>query len=158
MPMMARHPRWPERAVGGCASLWRSAASAPAAIFSAAIAALLAAPAPAEAFQIETATTSGCHEGITLDAVARAGWPDGADPPPLDETGRRIADDLPFGLPDDAEDLWTIALLIGVRYNDIGSADPFDLPAISVLNADPELQPDHCLRRPEDDGEEGDQA
>jgi hypothetical protein len=113
--------------------------------------------APAFAFQIDTATTSRCHEEITLDALARAGWPDGREPPPLDETGQRIADDLAFELPADDRDLWTIALLIGVRHNDVGSADPFDLPALSQLHADPEGQREHCLREAQHDGERGDQ-
>jgi hypothetical protein len=131
--------------------MWRSAPA-----LAAAAAALAAAPARASAFQIETSSTSGCHEAITLDALARAGWPEGRDPPPLDDTGQRIADDVPFDLPGGGEDPWTIALLIGVRHNDVRALDPFDLPGLSVLHGDPDRQPEHCLRRPEQDGERGD--
>jgi MYXO-CTERM domain-containing protein len=154
VPMLPIETSLPARKVGVCASMWRSAAAPLAA---AAIAALiLIAPRTASAFQIETSTTSACHEGITLDALERAGWPDGRDAPPLDETAERIADDVPFDLPEGARDLWTIALLIGIRHNDVGANDPFDLPALSVMHGDPDRQPEHCLRQPEQDGEEGD--
>jgi hypothetical protein len=115
---------------------------------------LLAAPRPALAFEIETAYTSGCHERVTADAVAIAGWPDGGDPPAAGETDVRIMDDVPFSLP--SRDPWSLALLIGVRDNDIGGADPFDLPALSQIHDDPARQSDHCLRRRQDDGEAGD--
>jgi MYXO-CTERM domain-containing protein len=152
VPMMPTQPSTRARTVGGCASLCRRAAVA-----IALIALALVSPGVAHAFQVETASTSGCHESITLEALDRIGWPGGARPPPLDETGRRIADDLPFSLPDDRRDLWTIALLIGVRYNDVGALDPFDLPALSQWHGDPDHQPEHCLRQADDDGEAGDQ-
>ncbi len=114
----------------------------------------LAAPRSAAAFEIETATTSGCHEQVTADAIARAGWPEGREPPAAGETDQRIMDDLPFALP--SHDPWTLALLVGVRNNDIGGADPFDLPALSQIHDDPARQSEHCLRRIEDDGEAGD--
>jgi hypothetical protein len=117
---------------------------------------LLAAPASAIAFQIETSQTSSCHEEVTLEALDEAGWPDDRDPPPLDETGERIADDVPFSLPDDRQDLWTIAMLIGNRYNDVRALDPFDLPRLAELHGDPDRQPEHCIRRLGDDGPEGD--
>lgn len=115
---------------------------------------LLAAPAAAEAFEIETSTTSGCHERVTGDAIAAAGWPDGAEPPAPGETDQRIMDDVPFSLP--ARDPWTLALLVGVRHNDIGGNNPFDLPALAQIHDDPDRQVDHCLRRRQDDGEPGD--
>ena len=34
--------------------------------------------------------------------------------------------------------------------------DPFDLPGLSALHGDPDHQPEHCIRRLEDDGPEGD--
>jgi hypothetical protein len=118
------------------------------------IAAVLAAPRSAAAFEIETSYTSGCHEKITASAIAGAGWPDGQQPPAPTETDERIMDDLPFELP--SRDPWTLALLIGARDNDIGGADPFDLPALSQIHDDPARQSDHCLRRRQDDGEAGD--
>jgi hypothetical protein len=93
---------------------------------------------------------------VTAAAIAEAGWPDGAAPPAADETAQRIMDDLPFSLP--SRDPWTLALLIGVRNNDIGSANPFDLPALSKIHNDPERQMEHCLRSLDDDGEAGDES
>jgi hypothetical protein len=130
--------------------LWRSAAAA------ALTAGIGLAPSPASAFQIETSQTSGCHEGITLDALAQVGWPDGREPPPLDDTDQRIADDLPFDLPAEAEDPWTVALLIGIRHNDVRALDPFDLPGLAVLHGDPARQAEHCLRTEQQDGAQGD--
>jgi len=137
--------------VGGCAPVWRGAARVIAVI------AFIAAPASAFAFQIETSGTSACHESITLEALELAGWPGGLAPPPLDDTGQRIADDLPFDVAGDKKDLWTISLLIGVRHNDVGANDPFDLPALSQLHGDPARQPEHCLRQVPHDGASGDQ-
>jgi MYXO-CTERM domain-containing protein len=150
--MMPTQPIRRARTVGGCAPLCRRAA-----VGMALIAPSIATPGVAHAFQVETATTSGCHESITLEALDRVGWPGELEPPPLDDTGRRIADDVPFNLPDDRRDLWTIALLIGVRYNDVADHDPFDLPALSQMHGAPDRQPEHCLRQADDDGEAGDQ-
>jgi hypothetical protein len=149
--MMPIEPNRRARGVRGSAPVWRGAARVTAVI------AFIAAPATASAFQIETSSTSACHESITLEALEAAGWPDGREPPPLDDTGQRIADDLPFDLPGDRKDLWSIALVIGVRHNDVGSNDPFDLPALSQLHGDPARQPEHCLRQGPHDGASGDQ-
>lgn len=110
----------------------------------------------ADAFQVETSFTTGCHEQATLIALAASGWPGGRRAPAADETTERILADLPFDLPAAAADSWGVALFIGVRSNDLGDADPFDLAALSMLHNDPARQPEHCLRRREDDGEQGD--
>ena len=110
----------------------------------------------AYAFQVDTSATSGCHEKITAQAIARAGWPDGAEPPAPDDDDRAALDDLPFSVPDDMRDAWTLALLIGARHNDVGSSDPFDFAALTELHNDPDRQMQHCLRREGDDFEEGD--
>jgi hypothetical protein len=108
------------------------------------------------AFQIETAFTTGCHERVTLAALADSGWPGARQAPASDETTERILSDLPFDLPAGAADPWGMALIIGVRSNDLGSADPFDLAALSTLHNDPARQPEHCLRQEGDDREQGD--
>src|SRR5688572_10248501 len=110
----------------------------------------------AQAFQIETAFTTGCHEGVTMAALAESGWPGGREAPPADETTERILSDLPFDLPAEAADAWGVALIIGVRSNDLGGADPFDVAALSMLHNDPARQPEHCLRQREQDDEQGD--
>jgi hypothetical protein len=123
---------------------------------SAALSAAVFLPDRVNAFEIDTSLTSGCHERITLGALASAGWPDGEDPPPPDDIMRRVIEDLTFDLPEEQENAWTVALLVGVRSNDVGSSDPFDVPALAELHNDPARQPEHCLRKREHDGEEGD--
>ncbi len=118
------------------------------------VVALLAAP--AAAFQVKTSATSGCHELITAQAVEEAGWPDGAEAPSPDEDSRRALDDVPFDLPASLRDAWGLALLIGARHNDVGSANPFDFAALSETHNDPARQPEHCIRKKEHDGQEGD--
>ena len=117
-------------------------------------------PSSAPAFQIETSFTTGCHERVTLAALAASGWPGGRQAPAADETTERILSDLPFDLPAGAgaADAWGVALIIGARSNDLGGADPFDLAALSTLHNDPARQPEHCLRQEDDDGEQGDAA
>jgi hypothetical protein len=117
---------------------------------------LISSASPAQAFQIETTFTAGCHERVTLAALAESGWPGGQAAPPAGETTQRILSDLPFDLPAEAADPWGAALVIGVRSNDLGSADPFDLAALAMLHNDSTRQPEHCLRQEADDGEEGD--
>lgn len=116
------------------------------------------APAPALAFQVETSVTDGCHERVTFQALDRTGWPEGREPPPLTDTDQRILDDLPFSMPDGGSDPWTLALLIGARHNDVRDVDPFDLAALTRVHDNPALQPEHCLRRKQDDGARGDEA
>lgn len=117
--------------------------------------AVLAAPSPVAAFQIETAVTTGCHERITLAGLQVAGWPDGRDAPAPSEYERRILDDAPFA---GAADPWTLALLVGVRHNDIEGESPRDLAALALIHNDPGKQPAHCLRMEDHDGASGDHA
>lgn len=111
---------------------------------------------PARAFQIESPATSGCHEGLTLGAAELAAFPVIADAPPPTTDQRRAMDDLVFDLPH--RDAWTLALLFGVRSNDVRDFAPKDTSALSGVHNDPEDQPAHCLRRPADDGPAGDPA
>lgn len=110
----------------------------------------------AEAFTIDTRISHGCHERMTLAALAAVGWPEGQTPPAPTELERRALADLSFELEPGVADPWTLALLIGVRENDLDGLAPSDLPGLSELHGDPELQREHCLRAPEDDGPEGD--
>lgn len=109
---------------------------------------------PAHAFQIETPVTASCHEELTTTAVTAAGFPDVTQAPRGSEDQRRAMDDLTFSLPH--EDIWTMAVLFGVRSNDVRDYAPKDTSALSSVHNDPEDQPAHCLRRPEDDGPDGD--
>ena len=79
---------------------------------------------PAHAFQIESTVTGACHESITYAALEAEGWgrvlpPPLGEVPALSEDQRRAADDVPFRLVAGARNPWALALLIGVRSNDI---------------------------------------
>lgn len=91
-----------------------------------------------------------------MEAVQRAGAPWGQPPPPLSEEERRILDDLP--LDNGVTDPWLLGLLIGNRSPDIESGTDTDPSQFAVLHSDPATQQEHCLRRANDDGTEGDRA
>jgi hypothetical protein len=120
--------------------------------------ALAVVPGDALAFQIETPITYGCHEKVTVQAHRTAGYPDGAmAPEPTDEQDR-ASRDLIFTLPADEGDLWTMTMLIGVRFNDIKDYQVIDPASLLNIHDDPEDQPAHCIRRIQDDYEAGDAA
>lgn len=121
-----------------------------------AISCVLGAARPAHAFQIESPVTSGCHEAITLTAARAAGFPDPSQAPTPTEDQRRAMDDLTFTLRD--RDAWTLALLTGVRANDVHANEPIDLAELVHIHNDPEDQPAHCMRKPEHDFAAGDAA
>lgn len=98
--------------------------------------------------------TTGCHEAITTNAARRAGFPaTQRAPTPTDDQARAMSD-LTFTLAD--RDVWTMAMLIGVRSNDIRDNQPIDVARLVHIHNDPEDQPAHCMRSLEDDGPEGD--
>src|SRR5688500_12272812 len=99
---------------------------------------------PARAFLIETPVTAACHEDITRDAARRVAFPDPAAAPVPTEDHRRAMDDLTFTLP--SRDVWTMAMLFGVRSNDIRDYPPTDVTRIGTVHNDPADQPAHCMR------------
>jgi len=95
---------------------------------------LAALASPARAWQIESPATTGCHERITARAIRLAGFPGGAVPPAPSDYDQRVIRDVPFSFPiDGSEDPWNLALLVGVRNNDIEGNDPTDVAALSKL-------------------------
>jgi len=116
--------------------------------------ALLALPRASRAFQIETPVTTGCHERITRAAASAAGFPVIADAPRPTEDQHRAMDDLTFTLDD--RNVWSMALLLGVRSNDLRDNQPIDVARLVHIHNDPDDQPAHCMRRIEHDGPEGD--
>lgn len=111
---------------------------------------------PARAFQIESPVTAACHEELTARAVEHAAFPDVTQAPRGTEDQRRAMNDLTFSLPH--RDVWTLALLFGVRSNDVRDFAPKDLSALSAVHNDPADQPAHCMRGPQHDGPDGDIA
>jgi hypothetical protein len=118
------------------------------------VVALALAPSEAAAFKIETPFTPSCHEDISLEAVTAAGFPDRVQAPAPTEDQRRAMNDLTFTLP--RRDPWTLALLFGVRSNDIRDLPPGDVSGLVAVHNDPADQAAHCLRGPADDGPDGD--
>jgi hypothetical protein len=116
--------------------------------------ALVGMSADADAFEIETPITDGCHEELTHESALAAGFPAFAMAPQATEEQSRAMNDLVFELP--RSDPWALALFIGVRSNDLGNNAPTDLQALVHVHDDPAEQDAHCIRRPEDDGPEGD--
>ncbi|MFY0577738.1 hypothetical protein ACN28S_28555 [Cystobacter fuscus] len=119
------------------------------------LAALILGTTTARAYTIETPVTEGCHERITAAALARAGWPDGALPPAPTAGQKVLVDNLPFHLPT-ARDAWTVAMLAGVRDNDLHGAAATDLPEHVEVDLAPASQPEHCLRTSDQDFAAGD--
>lgn len=116
-------------------------------------------PATAQAFTFESVFSHGCHEQITRVAVGRVGWPRAARPPALStDDGLRLSRDLPFDLPGDASDPWSLALLLGARDNDLHGYAANEFQELAAVHAAPEDQREHCLRAPADDGPEGDRG
>jgi hypothetical protein len=113
---------------------------------------------PARAFTFDSRLSDGCHERITLRALERAGWPGGERPGPLTDVDRRALTELPFALPEESRDAWSLALVLGVRDPDLGGASPRDLPALNTIHNDQDAQDEHCLRAPDQDGPAGDAA
>ncbi len=108
---------------------------------------LLAAP-QASAYTVGTPLTGACHELITQAALrgARFETPAAAPVPLITADDQAMAADLPFPVSDDMRDLGAIALLIGVRDNDLKGLSPEDLASLAVVQADPATQGEHCLR------------
>ncbi|MBA3503044.1 MAG: hypothetical protein H0T65_21965, partial [Deltaproteobacteria bacterium] len=108
----------------------------------------------AHAFEIETPVSESCHEELTLDAASAAIFPPFAQAPAPTDEQRRAMNDLVFNLP--RRDPWTLALLIGVRSNDLADRAPTDITGLIHVHDDPEQQDAHCIRREVDDGLAGD--
>lgn len=109
----------------------------------------------AQAFQIESAISKGCHEKMAAAAVVGSSWPNGEPPPALSDADRALAANVEFATPRDA-DRWTLGLLLGVRDNDLGGSATLDLPDLAAVHNGLADQDAHCLRADTDDGVEGD--
>jgi len=107
------------------------------------------------AFSIETAFTTGCHERITAAALARAGWPRGQVEPEASADDLRLINNLPFHVPAHSGP-WTVALLIGVRSNDLHGVAPTDFPEFAAAQLAEDAQEEHCLRTAAEDFARGD--
>ena len=117
--------------------------------------ALWCVPVCAWGFQIESIVSTGCHERLARAATDGAQWPNAAVRPAATADDGALASSLAFTAPPDA-DAWLLAVLIGVRDNDLHGAALLDLPDLVVVHNGSDNQDEHCLRGPHDDGDEGD--
>ncbi|HEU4407931.1 MAG TPA: MYXO-CTERM sorting domain-containing protein [Polyangiaceae bacterium] len=124
------------------------------------LAALGAAPREAGAYSYSGGVIgSPCHERMTWWALRTVRAELGAGlPAPLTDQDRALVDDLPFRLPDDLQDRGAAALVIGVRDNDLKGEGGREADSLTFIHGDPDLQREHCLRRPEHDEPGGSEA
>lgn len=119
------------------------------------IAGALMAPLTAEAFTYESTVTQPCHEYITFTAFDEVREDGGAPIIEPTEDERAMIDDLMFLMGPDRTDLVPAALAIGVRDVDLKGRGPAEIDQLAIIHGDPELQPEHCLRRAEHDEPNG---
>lgn len=122
---------------------------------------VLAASAPAGAWSIGSQLDyTGCHERITTAAfrAARAMYPTApVIVPTADE--QALIGEVQFVPPADfVHDLAAMALLLGVRDNDLKGNNPLDSLQLTEVHGNPNTQEEHCIRSATDDGTAGDPA
>jgi hypothetical protein len=112
--------------------------------------------APAAAFTVEGASTDGCHERISSDALraVRSSLSTARIIDP-DDDEQALIDDLPFSLPDDLRELAATTLLLGVRDNDLKGRGTEELDSIASVHGNPADQREHCLRGEDQDEPSG---
>src|SRR5689334_13831623 len=101
---------------------------------------------------------TGCHEPITAQALrnVRARLATAPRIAPSRDEAALIAD-VTFSPPDDfTGDLAGMALLLGVRDNDLRGVDPLSALDLVQVHGNPETQDEHCIRAATDDGAAGD--
>lgn len=117
---------------------------------------ILSTPHVAGAYAIESAISEPCHERITFDALHQyreeAGneWTGSED---RDE--KALIRDAPFPTFHGMDDLGAVTLALANRHVDLDGHEPDDLDQVAVVHGNPNNQAKHCLRDPQDDGEEG---
>src|SRR5690349_5854502 len=108
--------------------------------------------APAGAYTISSAISTGCHEQITADALRAVRQQlSTAAPIPADRNEQALIDDVEFAVPGDLDDLGGVTLLLGVRDNDLKGRQSNDVTELALVHGDPALQREHCLRGSDDD-------
>lgn len=115
---------------------------------------LLIAPAPVFSWTEESACTDPCHEEFSSEAIRRAGYI--KEPPALSGKDRQLYDYVQFNPSPYAPNIYMLSLLIGCRWNDLRGKSSFEIWYLLEEMSDPEDAPEHCLRSPLDNWEEGD--
>lgn len=123
-----------------------------------AIALVLARPKAAHAYTFESLLYDGCHERITQEGLRRVRSERGMEWKEPRGEDDALIDDLPFRVDGDLRDFGTASLLLAVREVDLNGRDPTEFFELAELHGTPSEQVMHCLRNPEDDGDEGARA
>lgn len=120
-------------------------------------AAVLTISAPALAYSTRSVVSDACHERITQRALrrARAANPTLAELPARARDDRALLEVLPFELHEGLNELGAATLVLGNRHVDLQDNEPDDLDQLAVVHGDPANQAEHCLRRPDQNGEAG---
>ena len=116
---------------------------------------LVLAPRPAGAWAIGSQLDeAGCHEPITAAALraVRARFDTAPVIPPSRDEAALIADAVFAPPPDLVDDLAAMALLFGVRDNDLKGIDPLSSLDLIQVHGNPGTQDEHCIRGHGDDG------
>jgi hypothetical protein len=103
---------------------------------------------------------AGCHEPITAQALrtVRATLATAPALTPSRDEAAMIADVL-FAPPTDfVDDLAGMALLLGVRDNDLKGVNPLSSLDLIQVHGSPTTQQEHCIRSSSDDNADGDQS
>lgn len=122
---------------------------------------LLLTASPADAWGIGSQLDKeGCHERITAQALRNARMLHTSAPTiGMTRDERALVQDVQFVPPADLKyDLAALALLLGVRDNDLKGADPLDALEVVELHGDPATQHEHCIRNRDDDNSAGNDA
>ena len=122
---------------------------------------LLLAASPAFAWGIGSQLDKeGCHERITAQALRNARMRHPTAPMiGMTRDERALVEDVQFKPPADLKyDMAAIALLLGVRDNDLKGNDPLDAFHVVELHGNPATQHEHCIRNKDDDHVEGNDA
>lgn len=120
---------------------------------SACFAIALASPADAAAYGYESPVSDGCHEAITAEALRRVrdALPDRAEPLASTASDATLVEELPFEVASDMRDIGAVALLLGVRDNDLKGRHGTNSTSLALVHGDADGQREHCLRRPSHD-------
>lgn len=125
---------------------------------SCAMTAVVLAPGRAEAYSFETLISDGCHERITMDALRAVRSVRGVEWRETEAADVALLDDLPFHVDADLRDFGAASLLVANREVDLVGKNPTDAFELAELHGDPNVQVEHCLRSPQDDGVLGAEA
>lgn len=111
----------------------------------------------ARAYTIQSEATKGCHELVTREAweATERELPETTAPLRSSGDDEALMNDLDFDLPKSHRNIGFVTLILGVRDNDVKQHGPNDLKNLSPVASDPKLQPEHCLRAPDQDEPNG---